>query len=92
MSLLQKLAFFWHVNCEQLFMARKLNPQKLPRHNNAEPPNFNRRTPPVAALYLMQLRTQAVKISSDKAHTRVEISAEEEAVETPQPVKITKKG
>lgn len=73
-------------------MARKLNSQKLGRQNNAAPQAFNRRnSPPVPALYLMQLRAQALKISSSQPRrVRVQISLEENA-ETPKPVKITKK-
>jgi hypothetical protein len=80
------------VNCEQTFMARKMNSPKLGRQNNAAPQAFSRRNaPPVAALYLMQLRTQALKISSSQPRrVRVQINLENGA-ETPQPVKIKKK-
>ena len=77
------------MNCEQVFMARKLNPAKMPRHNNGESEPLNRRSaPPVAALYLMRLRAQGLKIDSQPRRTRVEIETEDE--EKPQPVKITK--
>ena len=80
------------MTCEQTFMARKLNSSKLARQNGAGPQAFNRRnTPPVPALYLMQLRAQALKISSSQPRrVRVQINVENGA-ETPEPVKITKK-
>jgi hypothetical protein len=84
----QKLAFFWHVNCEHRFMARKINPSKLLRQNNPASQLANRRTlPPASALYLMQLRAQAMKITSPSRRLRLEISTEIDG-ETPQPVKI----
>jgi hypothetical protein len=73
-----------------MFMARKLNPAKLQRQNNGAPPPLNRRpAPPVAALYLMQLRAQDLKISTSPRRTRVQIKEEANA-ETEQPVKIKK--
>jgi hypothetical protein len=75
-------------------MARKLNPSKLQRQNNganeAPQPANRRASPPVAALYLMQLRAQGLKISPSPRRTRVAIEAEENA-ENEQPVKITNK-
>jgi hypothetical protein len=74
-------------------MARKMNSPKLARQNSGGPQAFNRRNaPPVAApLYLMQLRAQALKISSSQPRrVRVQIHADN-GVETPEPVKITKK-
>ena len=62
----------------------------MPRHNNGESQPLNRRSaPPVAALYLMRLRAQGLKINSQPRRTRVEIDAET-GEDTPQPVKITK--
>ena len=71
-------------------MARKINP-KLPRQNNGGSDNLNRRpgAPPVAALYLMRLRAQGIKIAQQPRRTRVEIDAEADP-ETPEPVKIVK--
>jgi hypothetical protein len=78
------------VNCEQTFMARKLNVTKLPRQNSAEVQTLNRRPPPSAStLYLMQLRAQSLKISSQPRRTRLDIDAEPGA-ETPQPVEIVR--
>jgi hypothetical protein len=52
---------------------------------------MNRRaSPPVAALYLMQLRAQGIKISSSPRRTRVAVEEEINA-ENEQPVKITNK-
>jgi hypothetical protein len=84
----QKYGFFWHVNCSHTFMARKLNPSKL-RQSNAAAQMMNRKpAPPVAALYLMQLRAQGVKISS-QGGTRLAVYDEiDEQAE--QPVKIKK--
>jgi hypothetical protein len=80
--------FFWHVNCIQPFMARKLNPSKLPRPENGAPETLNRRSQPTAAtLYLMQLRAQALKIAPSDG-IRLEINAEAAAEEDAQPVKI----
>jgi hypothetical protein len=71
-------------------MARKLNVPKLPRQNNGGVQTTNRRSaPPVAALYLMRLREQGVKISQEPRPVRVEIEIEK-AGESPQPVKIIK--
>ena len=71
-------------------MARKINP-KLHRQNNGGVEDLNRRpgAPPVAALYLMKLRTQGIKIAQQPRRTRVEIDAEADT-STPQPVKIVK--
>lgn len=80
--------FFWHVNCIQPFMARKLNPSKLPRPENGASETLNRRSQPTAAtLYLMQLRAHALKIAPSDG-IRLEINAEAEAEEDAQPVKI----
>jgi hypothetical protein len=74
-------------------MARKLNPSKLPRHSNGAhetlPPLSRRSSSSVAALYLMQLREQGIKIASSPRRGRVEV---EEDIETAaeQPVKIKK--
>jgi hypothetical protein len=74
-----------------MFMARKLNPAKLQRqHNEATQPLNRRPAPPVAALYLMQLRAQDLKISPSPRRTRVQIE-EEAKGENEQPVKITTK-
>jgi hypothetical protein len=71
-------------------MARKLNPAKIPRHSNGESQPLNRRSaPPVAALYLMRLRAQGLKINAQPRRTRLQIDAET-GEEKPQPVKITK--
>jgi hypothetical protein len=71
-------------------MARKLNPAKLQRQNNAVLQVLNRRpSAPAATLYLMQLRAQALKISPPLRRVRLEISAET-MVEDPQPVKIVR--
>ena len=71
-------------------MARKLNPEKIPRHTKGESDPLNRRSaPPVADLYLMRLRAQGLKINSQPRRTRLEIDAEK-GDEKPQPVKITK--
>jgi hypothetical protein len=68
-------------------MARKLNPTKLPRPNNAVTETLNRRSqPPAATLYLMQLRAQALKISPSDS-IRLEVNAEPPE-EDAQPVKI----
>ncbi len=72
-------------------MARKMNSQKLARQNSVAPQAMNRRnSPPVPTLYLMQLRTQALKISSQPRRVRVQIHAENIG-ETPLPIKITRK-
>jgi hypothetical protein len=75
-------------------MARKLNPSKLQRQNNGAngtpQPLSRRSSPPVAALYLMQLRAQGIKISPSPRRTRVAIE-EEINTENEQPVKITNK-
>ena len=68
-------------------MARKLNPSKLPRPDNAATETLNRRSHPTAAtLYLMQLRAQALKIAPSGC-IRLEINADT-TEEDPQPVKI----
>jgi hypothetical protein len=68
-------------------MARKLN-TKLLRQNNTTTQLMNRRTaPPASALYLMQLRTQSMKISSPSRRLRLEITTDIDG-ETPEPVKI----
>jgi hypothetical protein len=68
-------------------MARKINLVKFPRQNNAGSQLVNRRSPaPAAALYLMQLRAQSLKISPPH-RVRLEISTES-GPETPEPVKI----
>jgi hypothetical protein len=73
-------------------MARKVNSPKLNnRQNGAGTQGLNRRNaPPVAALYLMQLRAQALKISSQPRRLRLQIQAEEKA-EYPVTIKITLK-
>ncbi|HTR43013.1 MAG TPA: hypothetical protein VMH87_15470 [Pseudomonadales bacterium] len=73
-------------------MARKLNPAKMPRIPNGEsqPLNNRRPAPPVAALYLMRLRAQGLKIDSEPRRTRLQIEDAEAGEETPQPVKIKK--
>ena len=83
----------WHVNCEQTFMARKLNVSKLARQNNGGTQTGNHRppAPPVSTLYLMQLRAQAIKIPSPTRHIRLDV-ANEDDIETSQPVKIVKIG
>ncbi len=83
----------WHVNCEQIFMARKLNLSKLTRQSNGAAQTANRRppAPPVSTLYLMQLRAQAMKLPTPPRSVRLDVT-EEEDVETPQPVKIVKIG
>jgi hypothetical protein len=80
--------FFWHVNCIPEFMARKLNPSKL-RQNGVAQALPRRSSPPVAALYLMQLREQGIKISSSSRPARVAVEEDIEA-DAEQPVKITK--
>jgi len=71
-------------------MARKINPAKILRHSNGESQPLNRRSaPPVAALYLMRLRAQGLKINAQPRRTRLQIDAET-GEEKPQPVKITK--
>ena len=72
-------------------MARKLNPSKLRQNNGAPQPLTRRSSPPVAALYLMQLREQGIKISSSSRPARVAVE-EDTAIdaEAEQPVKITK--
>jgi hypothetical protein len=71
-------------------MARKLNSAKTPRPTNGESQPLNRRSaPPVAALYLMRLRAQGLKINSQPRRTRLQIDTEA-GEEKPQPVKITK--
>lgn len=71
-------------------MARKLNPSKLQRHNHAAAQIMNRKpAPPVAALYLMQLRAQGMKIPTPQGSTRLEVHDEIEE-QSEQPVKITK--
>jgi hypothetical protein len=70
-------------------MARKLN-TKLARQTNilSQQQLANRRTaPPASALYLMQLRTQSMKISSPSRRLRLEITTDIEG-ENPEPVKI----
>jgi hypothetical protein len=70
-------------------MARKLN-TKLVRQNNtlSQQQLVNRRmAPPASALYLMQLRTQSMKISSPSRRLRLEITTDVD-VENPEPVKI----
>ncbi|HXB58105.1 MAG TPA: hypothetical protein VNU95_00980 [Candidatus Acidoferrales bacterium] len=47
-------------------------------------------SPPVAALYLMQLREQGIKITPSSRRTRVQVE-EELNPENEQPVKITNK-
>jgi hypothetical protein len=84
----RKDLFFWHVNCIPEFMARKLNPSKL-RQNGVAQALPRRSSPPVAALYLMQLREQGIKISSSSRPARVAVEEDIEA-DAEQPVKITK--
>jgi hypothetical protein len=69
-------------------MARKLNTSKPAKPNNGdEPETLNRRQQPTAAtLYLMQLRSPALKIAPPH-RVRLEISSEV-AIEEPEPVKI----
>ena len=71
-------------------MARKLNTSKPARPHNGDEPELetlNRRPqPPAATLYLMQLRSPALKITPPHC-VRLEISAEV-AIEEPEPVKI----
>ena len=70
-------------------MARKLNTSKLPRPNNDAPETLNDRPqpPPVATLYLMQLRAQAMKITPPDC-IRLEVTADFGMDEDAQPVKI----
>lgn len=70
-------------------MARKLDTSKLEREDDpAGADTLNRRTqPPAATLYLMQLRAQALKIAPPDC-IRLEVSAEVDAEEDAQPVKI----
>jgi hypothetical protein len=69
-------------------MARKLITSKPPRPNNAAPETLSRRSqPPVATLYLMQLRAQALKIAPPDC-IRLEVTAEIGMDEDEQPVKI----
>jgi hypothetical protein len=69
-------------------MARKLNASKPPPPNNGAPETLNRRSqPPVATLYLMQLRAQAVRLTPPDC-IRLEVTAEIAAEEDEQPVKI----
>jgi hypothetical protein len=71
-------------------MARKLNPAKLQRQNNASSQMLNRRpSAPAATLYLMQLRAQALKIAPPLRRVRLEINADN-VMEDPQPVKIVR--
>lgn len=73
-------------------MARKMNSQKLARQSNVASQAVSRRnSPPVPTLYLMQLRTQALKISAQPRRLRLQIRAEENG-ESPTPVKIGRKG
>jgi len=69
-------------------MARKLNPSKI-RHNGVAQALPRRPSSPVAALYLMQLREQGIKISSSSRPSRVAVEEDTEA-DAAQPVKITK--
>lgn len=88
MALLHICGFFWHVNCIRPFVARKLNPTKLPARDEAVPETTNRRSQPTAAtLYLMQLRAQALKISPPDC-IRLEINSEATTEDDAQPVKI----
>jgi hypothetical protein len=68
-------------------MARKMNRLNLARAIPAASEISNRRpTPPVTALYLMQLRSHALKISPPTNRTR--LAVHEIHPEIPQPVKI----
>lgn len=70
-------------------MARKLNVPKSPRQTSADAQILNRRPAPSAAtLYLMQLRAQSLKISSQPRSVRLDVDAE--TAETPETVKITR--
>jgi hypothetical protein len=69
-------------------MARKLNPSKI-RHNGVAQALPRRPSSPVAALYLMQLREQGIKISSSSRPSRVAVEEDLDA-DAAQPVKITK--
>jgi hypothetical protein len=69
-------------------MARKLNPSKL-RQNGVAQALPRRPSSPVAALYLMQLREQGIKISSSPRRARVAVEEDTDA-DAEQPVKITK--
>lgn len=69
-------------------MARKLNLLKLPRENDAAPETLSRRPhQPTATLYLMQLRSHALKIAPPDC-IRLEVNAETVTDEDPKPVKI----
>jgi len=69
-------------------MARKLIVPKLPRQKSANTEVLNRRSQaPAPTLYLMQLRAQSVKISSEPRRVRLEVDAEA-APDSPEPVKI----
>jgi hypothetical protein len=71
-------------------MARKINSTKLPRQTNGVLHPANRRSaPPVTALYLMQLRAQAMKIAPLPRGTRLTIQVDTDA-EAAQPIKIKK--
>lgn len=71
-------------------MARKLNPKQA-RQSNAAAQAMSRKSsgPPIAALYLMRLRAQELRIASTPRRTRVQIEIEK-LTETPEPVKIKK--
>jgi hypothetical protein len=70
-------------------MARKLHVPKSSRPNKPEPLAVNRRTGPPGALYLMQLRSQAIKSLAPARGVRLDVNVEDNP-ETPEPVKIKK--
>lgn len=73
-------------------MARKLNLSKLQRQINGVVPAVNRRpAPPAGALYLMQLRAQAMKITAPPRRVRLHVTEQDE-MDTPKPVRIIKLG
>jgi hypothetical protein len=79
---------FWHMSCDSLRMAKKMNTLRLEHVDwgQAEFPN-RRSTMEPAALYLMQVRASRMKISPLKKRLSVLVDAETHA-DVPCPVKI----
>jgi hypothetical protein len=85
-------AGFWHMNCAQSIMARKMNPSKLALETSGQDAVSNRRsaTEP-SALYLMRLPLPKAKNQPLKRRLPVFIDAETRA-QIEHPVKIIHAG
>jgi hypothetical protein len=80
---------FWHMNCDGQGMARKANTLTVLQEMHGQSQVTNRQpAAELAALYLMQVRTRALKVSQPRRRLRVVTDAETRA-EIARPVSIT---